>query len=163
MNLNEDSRPVQSLDETDYQMLHLLQQEGRLSNVELAKRLHLSPPATHARWKRLEREGYIEGYSARINARLVGFDMSCFIHLNLEMHQPEDAGRVHEELLKFPQVLELHHVTGETDYLLKVIFRNRSELEEFVVSQLMTIPGIARIRTSLVLREINTTKGLPLH
>ena len=66
------------------------------------------------------------------------------------MHQPfEDAGRVHEELLKFPQVLELHHVTGETDYLLKVIFRNRSELEEFVVSQLMTIPGIARIRTSL--------------
>ncbi|MEL0330065.1 MAG: winged helix-turn-helix transcriptional regulator, partial [Deltaproteobacteria bacterium] len=67
--MNEDSRPVQSLDETDYQMLHLLQQEGRLSNVELAKRLHLSPPATHARWKRLEREGYIEGYSAHINAR----------------------------------------------------------------------------------------------
>ena len=143
-------------------MLHLLQQEGRLSNVELAKRLHLSPPATHARWKRLEREGYIEGYSARINARLVSFDMSCFIHLNLEMYQPEDAGRVHEELLKFPQVLELHHVTGETDYLLKVIFRNRRELEDFVVSQLMTIPGIARIRTSFVLREINTTKGLPL-
>ena len=78
------------------------------------------------------------------------------------MHQPEDAGRVQEELLKFPQVLELHHVTGETDYLLKVIFRNRSELEEFVVSQLMKILGIARIRTSLVLREINTTKGLPL-
>ena len=143
-------------------MLHLLQQEGRLSNVELAKRLHLSPPATHARWKQLEREGYIEGYSARINARLVSFDMSCFIHLNLEMYQPEDAGRVHEELLKFPQLLELHHVTGETDYLLKVIFRNRSELEEFVVSQLMTIPGIARIRTSLVLREINSAKGLPL-
>jgi Lrp/AsnC family leucine-responsive transcriptional regulator len=60
--------------------------------------------------------------------------MSCFIHLNLEMYQPENARRVHEKLLKFPQVLKLHHVTGETDYLLKVISQNRSELEKFVVN-----------------------------
>jgi len=143
------------------QFLEILQQEGRISNKELANRVNLSPPAVHARLKRLEQQGYIRRYVALLDRELIGYDMLCFINVTLQLHQLEHVESFRKRMLELPQVLECHHLTGEYDYLLKVVVRTRKDLENFVVRQLTPVPGVARIHTSLVLTEIKSTTALP--
>jgi Lrp/AsnC family transcriptional regulator, leucine-responsive regulatory protein len=146
----------------DVAILRELQSDGRISNVELARRVHLSPPATHARVKRLEKEGYIRQYGATLDREQAGFDLLCFIQITIQLHQPQQVEKFRTLVRQMPEVLECHHITGEYDYLLKVALRNRKDLERFVVKQLTPIPGVARIHTSLVLSEIKATTALPL-
>ena len=146
----------------DAAILRELQSDGRLSNVELARRVHLSPPATHARVKRLENEGYIRQYGATLDREKAGFDLLCFIQITIQLHQPQQVEKFRTLVRQMPEVLECHHITGEYDYLLKVALRNRKDLERFVVKQLTPMPGVARIHTSLVLSEIKATTALPL-
>ncbi len=146
----------------DVAILRELQSDGRISNVELAHRVHLSPPATHARVKRLEKEGYIRQYGATLDREKAGFDLLCFIQITIQLHQPQQVEKFRTLVRQMPEVLECHHITGEYDYLLKVALRNRKDLERFVVKQLTPIPGVARIHTSLVLSEIKATTALPL-
>jgi DNA-binding Lrp family transcriptional regulator len=146
----------------DKRLLRALQLDGRLSNVELARSVHLSPPATHARLRRLEKEGYIRQYAAVMNREKTGYDLLCFIHVSLQMHQLEQVEKFREATRQMPEVLECHHITGEYDYLLKVALRNRKDLERFLVDRLTPIPGVGRIHTSLVLTEVKATMALPL-
>ncbi len=146
----------------DVAILRELQSDGRISNVELAHRVYLSPPATHARVKRLEKEGYIRQYGATLDREKAGFDLLCFIQITIQLHQPQQVEKFRTLVRLMPEVLECHHITGEYDYLLKVALRNRKDLERFVVKQLTPIPGVARIHTSLVLSEIKATTALPL-
>ena len=150
------------LDDLDRTILDILQAEGNLSNAELARRVHLSPPAVHARVRQLEELGYIRQYAALLERERMGFDMLCFIHLSLQRHQPEDVNNVRTAIRLMPEVLECYHVTGEYDYLLKVVIRNRKDLERFVVERLTPVPGIARIHTSLVLSEVKATTAMPV-
>ncbi|PWH17787.1 MAG: AsnC family transcriptional regulator [Anaerolineae bacterium] len=150
------------LDDVDKGILRALQHEGRLSNVDLARAVHLSPPATHARLRRLEREGYIRHYTAVLDREKTGYDLLCFIHVSLQMHQLEQVEKFRAATRQMPEVLECHHITGEYDYLLKVALRNRKDLERFLVDRLTPIPGVARIHTSLVLTEVKATTALPL-
>jgi DNA-binding Lrp family transcriptional regulator len=150
------------LDNIDRSLLRALQADGRLSNVELARKISLSPPATHTRLKRLEKDGYIRQYSAVVDREKAGYDLLCFIHIGLQMHQVTQVEKFREATRKMPEVLECHHITGEYDYLLKVVLKNRKDLERFVVDKITPIPGIARIHTSLVLAEVKSTMALPL-
>ncbi|MCS6993784.1 MAG: Lrp/AsnC family transcriptional regulator [Anaerolineales bacterium] len=151
-----------ALDETDRRILRALQMDGRMSNLELARLVHLSPPATHARLRRLEREGYIRHYTAVLDREKAGYDLLCFIHVSLQMHQLEQVEQFRTATRQMPEVLECHHITGEYDYLLKVALRNRKDLERFLVDRLTPIPGVARIHTSLVLTEVKASMALPL-
>jgi len=151
-----------SLDETDKSILRLLQPDGRISNAEIARRVGLSAPATHARVKRLEETGVVRQYSTLLDREAIGFDMVCFINVSLQLHQFDAIERFKELVHDMPEVLECHHITGEFDYLLKAVFRNRDELQEFVVNKLTPIPGMARINTSLALIEIKATQQLPI-
>ena len=155
------SRQV-SLDEIDKTILRLLQADGRVSNAEIARRVGLSAPATHARVRRLEEGGVVRQYSTLLDREAMGFDMVCFISVSLHLHQFEAIERFKELVQDMPEVLECHHITGEFDYLLKAVFRNRDELQEFVVNKLTPIPGMARLNTSLVLIEIKATQQLPI-
>jgi Lrp/AsnC family leucine-responsive transcriptional regulator len=150
------------LDKVDKSLLRALQADGRLSNVELARKISLSPPAAHARLRRLEKDGYIRQYTAVVDREKAGYDLLCFIHISLQMHQVTQVEKFREATRKMPEVLECHHITGEYDYLLKVVLRNRKDLERFVVDKLTPIPGVARIHTSLVLVEVKATMVLPL-
>ena len=150
------------LDPTDKLILHILQSEGRISNAELARRVNLSPPATHARLRRLEESGLVRLYAALLDREKAGFDMLCFVQISLVLHQPEQVEAVRVAIRQMPEVLECHHVTGEYDYLLKVVIHNRKDLERFVLERLTPIPGVARIHTSLVLTEVKSTTALPL-
>jgi DNA-binding Lrp family transcriptional regulator len=150
------------LDNIDKALLRALQADGRLSNVELSRKINLSPPATHTRLKRLEKDGYIRQYAAIVDREKAGYDLLCFIHISLQMHQVAQVEKFREATRKMPEVLECHHITGEYDYLLKVALHNRKDLEKFVVDKITPIPGVARIHTSLVFTEVKSTMALPL-
>ena len=150
------------LNDTDLAILREVQEDGRISNVELANRIELSPPATHARLKRLQSQGYIRQYVALLDQEKMGFDMTCFVNISLRMHGPNELAGFRNSVNELPEVLDCYHVTGEFDYLLRIVVRNRKELQRFVEHQLTPIPGVARIYTSLVLDEIKSSTALPI-
>jgi len=150
------------LDEVDLAILRELQADSSVSNVELARRVNLSPPATHTRVKRLEQLGYIRQYAALLHREKMGYDMLCFITVSLQIHQPEIVASFREAIGQMPEVLECHHVTGDYDYILKVATRNRQDLQRFLMDKLTPLPNIAHIHTRLVLTEVKSTTVLPL-
>ncbi|MFC6632015.1 Lrp/AsnC family transcriptional regulator [Microbulbifer taiwanensis] len=153
---------ISSLDRTDIAILRVLQAEGRISNVELSDRVHLSPPATLARVRRLEEEGYISGYAAMLNREKLGHDNLALIEIALELHQHERIAEVLDRLVAMPEVLECYHVTGEYDYMIKVSTVNNRALDHFIATRLIPLPGIARIHTSIVLKALKQTTQLDL-
>ena len=150
------------LDDLDQRLINELQRDARISNVELARRVNLSPPATLARVKRLEENQHIKNYVAILDRNKAGFDMLCFVRVSLQIHDTDQVTGFHQAVQKIPQVLECHHVTGDYDYLLKVVAQNTQDLENFLVNHLTPIPGVAQIHTSLVLREVKNTTEIPL-
>lgn len=150
------------LDELDKRILDELQKDARISNAELARRVNLSPPATHARVKRLEEKGAVQRYVALLDRQRTGYDMLCFVRVSLQLHDLDQVTGFHEAVREIPEVLECHHVTGDYDYLLKVLAHNTEDLENFLVNRLTPIPGVAQIHTSLVLREVKNSTTIPL-
>ena len=150
------------LDDTDKAILTELQADSSISNVELARRISLSPPAVHARIKSLEERGYVLQYAAILDREKVGYDMLCLVNVTLQMHNMENINLFRDAVNSMPEVLECYFITGEFDYLLKVAVRSRKELERFLMEKLTPIPGIARIATSIVLTEIKFTTSLDL-
>ena len=150
------------LDELDQKILGELQEDARISNAELARRVNLSPPATHARVKRLEASEYIQRYVAIVDRKKASFDLLCFVRVSLQLHDIDQVKGFHKAIRKMPEVLECHHVTGEYDYLLKIVAHNTDGLEHFLVNRLTPIPGVAQIHTSLVLREVKNSSVIPL-
>lgn len=152
----------QDLDEKDLALLRYLQEDARITNTELARRVDLSPPGLQRRVRKLEESGVIERYMTIVNREALGFDMLCLVQVTLQRHEPEANKGFQEVVQSMPEVLECYHITGEYDYLLKVVVRNRKHLEEFLLDDLTPVPGMDKIRTSLVLREVKTTNIVPL-
>jgi Lrp/AsnC family leucine-responsive transcriptional regulator len=151
------------LDDIDLAILDLLQADGRISNVDLASQINLSPPATHARLKRLQARGYIRRFTALLDQEKVGFDITCYVNISLRMHGMDELEHFRASVIKMKRVLECYQTTGEFDYLLKIVVRNRRDLQQFVQKSLSRLPGVARIHTSLVLDEIKCSTELPLN
>ncbi len=153
---------TKNLDEKDRQLLLSLQQNARITNAELARKVGLSPPGLQRRLRKLEESGIIERYAALVNREALGYDMLCFVQVTLLRHEPQSNRRFKELVQEMPEVLECFHITGEFDYLLKVVLRNRSHLEKFLLDKPTPVPGMDKIRTSLVLREIKKDAIVPL-
>jgi DNA-binding Lrp family transcriptional regulator len=149
-------------DELDRLILKELQRDARISNAELARRVQLSPPATLARIRRLEESELIQGYTTIVNRKLAGYDLLCFISVSLQVHDTEQLYAFRSAVRKIPRVLECHHITGDYDYLLKVVAHDTADLEDFLVNQLTPAPGVARIHTSVVLSETKPPSSLEL-
>lgn len=150
------------LDERDRELLRHLQEDARITNAELARRVDLSPPGLQKRLRKLEEAGVIESYATLLNREAVGYDMLCFVQVTLQRHEPEAVRRFRELVQEMPEVLECYHLTGEYDYLLKVVVRNRKHLEVFLMETLTPIPGMDKIRTSLVLSNIKVTTAVSI-
>ena len=150
------------LDETDRASLCELQRNARVSNAELARQVDLSAPGLQKRLRKLEENGVIENYVTLVNREALGFDMLCFVQVTLRRHEPEAIARFRNLVQSVPEVLECHHITGEYDYLLKVVVRNRKHLEQFLMETLTPMQGMDKIRTSLVLNEIKATTTVPV-
>jgi DNA-binding Lrp family transcriptional regulator len=150
------------IDGTDRAILYHLQGDARITNTELAQRVKLSPTGLQKRLRRLEEAGVIEAYRTLLDREAVGFDMMCFVQVTLQRHEPEAVAYFKRVVQEMPEILECHHITGEYDYLLKIVVRSRRDLERFLLESLTPVPGMDKIRTSLVLREIKETTILPL-
>lgn len=155
--------PNLDLDEKDVALLNHLQGDARLTNTELAQRVNLSAPGLQKRIKKLEEAGIIEQYVTIVNHEAVGYDMLCFVQVTLMRHEPHLVHQFRKLVQQMPEVLECHHITGEYDYLLKIVLRNRKHLEKFLIETLTPVPGMDKIRTSLVLSEIKKTTAVPLN
>jgi DNA-binding Lrp family transcriptional regulator len=150
------------LDALDRQLLGYLQQDARVPTAELARRLALSGPGLQKRLRKLEEQGVVRGYTALVEREAVGLDLLCFVHVTLAHHRPESVKRFPERVKGMPEVLECHFLTGEFDYLMKVVVANHDQLEKFLFEKLMKIGGVDRTRTSIVVKEVKTSTSLPL-
>lgn len=150
------------LDAKDHELLRLLQANARISNAELARHVDLSPPGLQKRLRRLESAGVIEDYVTLVNREALGYDMLCIIQINLQRHEPEAIARFRDRVQDLPEVLECYHLTGQYDYLMKIVVRNRKHLERFLMETLTPIPSMDTIRTSLVLSDIKVTTAVPV-
>ena len=150
------------VDELDCRLLTILQANARISNAELARRVELSPAGLQKRLKKLEDAGVIQRYVALLDREQVGYDMTCFVQVTLQRHEPTAVDGFRQAVQTMPEVLECHHLTGEYDYLLKIVVRNRKHLEQFILETLTPVPGMDKIRTSLVLSEIKATTAVRL-
>jgi len=150
------------LDDIDRELLTALQRDARQTNAELARRVDLSAAGLHKRLRRLEEGGVITGYVAQVDREVVGYDMLCFVQVTLQRHEPNAVNNFRREVQSMVEVLECHHLTGEFDYLLKVIVCNRKHLEHFILNTLTPVRGMDKIRTSLVLSEIKATAAIPM-
>ena len=148
------------LDSFDLEILNALQSEGRLSNVELAARIGLSPSPCLRRVKRLEAEGVIEGYAAKINRVKVGKGVTAFVEVGLERHREEEAERFRKVVLRLPEVVSCHSISGESDFLLEIASEDLNHFSEFVLKRLRRIPGVKNLHTSFALETMKNAASL---
>ncbi len=150
------------VDATDLQLLGRLQADARTPVAELARGVGLSAPGVQKRLRRLQRERVVRRYAALVDRAAVGLDLMCFVQVALAHHQPQAVAGFRRAVSALPEVLECHHLTGDYDYLLKVVVPNHQALEAFLVDTLTPVKGLGRIRTSIVLREVKDGAALPL-
>jgi DNA-binding Lrp family transcriptional regulator len=149
-------------DQLDRAILDELQVNGRISVADLARKIHLSPPAVYQRIKRLERAGMIRQYVALIDREHAGYDLLCFIRLSLQPHNREQLERFQAQAKQMPAVLECYHTAGSFDVLLKVVVADHRALDALIKDWLMTLEGVEKIETSVVLSELKATTALVL-
>lgn len=150
------------LDKTDLLILAELQQDGALSNVELARRVHLSPSPCLARVKALEAAGVIERYVALASAKALGLGLNVFINISLKEQSKQALAEFERRIAEHEEVMECYLMTGESDYLIRVVVPDIEALERFILEQLTPIPGIEKIRSGFALKQVRYKTALPL-
>lgn len=151
-----------ALDRIDQRILGHLQLHGRATNLELSEVANLSPAQCHRRHRRLEELGFIDGYAAHVSAAHVGLDVIAFIHVTMARGHVGELPKFKDVVAELAQILECYSVTGDFDYVLKVIARDLQALSQFLMSTLMHMPGVTAVRSSVCLDEIKCTTALPL-
>jgi len=152
------------LDNYDRKILNILQENGRISNADLAREIGLTPPSTLERVKKLQNSGIIKGYQAILDKKKLGRDITCFVTFNLKYHGNEDNYfHIKEELLRLEGVEEVHLVTGRHDYILKVNLKNVDDLKNLIVGKLASIGFIDRMETSVTIASSVSPHPIPIH
>ena len=150
------------LDAIDWKILALLQDDARLSNVDLARAVELSPSPCLARVRALEEAGYISRYVSLLDPRRVGLSVSVFIQVALEKQVERALGVFEQAIRDRPEVMECYLMTGESDYLLRVVVPDLQALERFILDVLSRIPGVGNIKSSFALKQVKYQTALPL-
>lgn len=146
---------MNSLDKIDRQILALLRENARMSNLELAESVNLSPTPCARRVKQLEDSGVITGYSVTTDPRKLGYQLSVYIAISMDKHTAERFSNFEKKLREFPEVVSCSIVTGRSeDYLIKALVKDMAHYEEFLLHRLNRIEGIAQVHTSFELRQV---------
>ncbi|CUH99893.1 Lrp/AsnC family transcriptional regulator [Leisingera aquaemixtae] len=149
------------LDPIDRKILSELQADGRMTNVELAKRVGISAPPCLRRVRALEEAGLIHGYHADVNARELGFEVQVFAMVGLESQAEVELSAFEEKCRSWPLVRECHMLNGEVDFILKCVSPDLSTFQSFLTGELLTTPNVASVKTSLVIRGAKDEPGVP--
>lgn len=151
-----------NLDETDRRLLAELQNEGRVTNVELAHRVGLTAPPCLRRVRALEDAGVIKGYHAELDASKLGFAITVFALVSLKSQAEESLRQFEDHMRGLPEVRECHMLNGEIDFILKIVSQDLQSFQEFLTSKLTPAPGVASVKTSLTIRTAKQLPGVPL-
>lgn len=151
-----------SLDATDRKILAELQRDAKITNVELARRVHLSPSPCLARVRALEEAGFIVRHVTLLDPRKLQLGVNVFIHITLEKQVDHALATFEQTMRRFPQVMECYLMTGDADYLLRVVVADIDALQALIVDELTHIPGIASIRSSFALKQVKYETALPI-
>ena len=151
------------LDRIDRHILELMQENGRISNLELAELVGLSPSPCSRRVKALEDAGLIDTHVTLLNARQLGLTLTAYIHISMDRHTPERFENFDRAISELPEVLECDLITGnDADYQLKVVVRDMDDYQDLLLNKLTTIPGVTGVHTSFVLRRVVDRTALPV-
>lgn len=153
--------PGTRLDPIDRKILAELQADGRMTNVELARRVGISAPPCLRRVRTLEDQGYIRGYHADIDARELGFEVQVFAMVGLVSQAEGDLSAFENRCRAWPLVRECHMLNGEVDFILKCVAPDLSSFQSFLTGELLTAPNVASVKTSLVIRCAKDDPGVP--
>jgi len=153
---------VLKLDAPDHAIVRALQVDGRLSNVVLAERINLSESATLRRVRALEQGGLIEGYSARINQAQAGLPDSVFINITLQRQDQQDLEIFEAAVQQVPEIMECYLMSGNFDYLLRVVVSGTADFERVHSQKLTRLPGVSRVQSSFTLRTVRKSSVLPV-
>lgn len=149
------------LDPIDRKILSELQADGRMTNVELARRVGISAPPCLRRVRSLEEAGLIRGYHAEINTRELGFEVQVFAMVGLDSQAEAALASFEDRCRAWPLVRECHMLNGEVDFMLKCVAPDLSSFQSFLTGELLTTPNVASVKTSLVIRVAKDTPGVP--
>ncbi|MGH1438803.1 MAG: Lrp/AsnC family transcriptional regulator [Cellvibrionaceae bacterium] len=149
------------LDETDHEILHLLQNNSRITNSELAETVNLSPSPCIRRVRQLEESGVIQRYVTLLNPTAMDLPISVFVNISLEKQSNENLKIFEETINNYPEVMECYLMTGGADYLLRVVLSDLEDYEHFLRDKLTMIPGVSNIQSSLALKQVRYKTELP--
>ena len=151
------------LDKIDKKILSLMQENGRISNLELADKVGLSPTPCSRRAKQFEESGLINRHVTLLNAEALGLNLTAIIGISMDRHTPDRFEEFENAVINMPEVMECSIVTGQAaDFLLKVVVRDMRHYEEFLLGQLTKLKGVSGVHSSFVLRQIVNKTALPL-
>ena len=151
-----------NLDQIDRRLLAELQDEGRVTNVELAQRVGLTAPPCLRRVRALEEEGVIKGYHAELDASKLGYAITVFALVSLKSQAEESLRQFEEHMRHLPEVRECHMLNGEIDFILKIVAHDLQAFQAFLTSRLTTAPNVASVKTSLTIRTAKDEPGVPV-
>jgi len=149
-------------DATDLRILTELQNDSSLTNIELSRRVHLSPSPCLTRVKALEANGVIDRYVALVNPKQLGLNLSVFISISLKEQSKSALAEFEQRIAEHDEVMECYLMTGDSDYLIRVAVADITALERFILEQLSAIPGIEKIRSSFALEQVRYKTALPM-
>lgn len=150
------------LDKIDRKILRNLQDNGRMTNVDLAKAAGISAPPCLRRVRALEEAGYIDGYFAKINAPLMGYGVVVFAQVKLISQAETDLNKFEKLVASWPQVRDCHMLAGETDFLLKIVAKDWDDYQQFLTAHLTAAPNVTSVKSSLAIRASKENPGVPI-
>jgi Lrp/AsnC family leucine-responsive transcriptional regulator len=150
------------MDQIDKRLLQLLQKDGRMTNVELARRAHLSPPATHERVRHLQEAGVIQGFTVRLDPAMLDCSLLIFVEVTLDRTSSGVFEQFAAAVHRSPEIMECHMVAGGFDYLIKARVRDMAAYRAFLGETLVSLPGIRQTHTYTVMEEVKNTPDIPL-
>ena len=150
------------IDQTDERILDALQERGRLANQQLAETLGMSPASCWRRIRALEEGGVIQRYAALLNRKLIGLNFCTFVHVSLSRHDKQNVSAFEAAIKDHPEVLECYAVTGDADFMLRVVTRDIEAYDRFLENFMFTLPGLLQVKSNIALREIKFETKLPV-
>lgn len=150
------------LDATDRRILEVLQSDARIANVDLAAQVNLSPSPCLRRVRRLEEEGFVRGYVSLLDPAAIGLPVSVFVQVSLEKQVDDALDEFERQIVSRPEVMECYLMTGDSDYLLRVVAPDIAAFQSFLLDHLTRIPGVASIKSSFALKQVSYRTALPL-
>ncbi len=155
--------PSPKLDPIDRRILTELQEDGRITNVELSRRAKITAPPCLRRMRALEKAGYIKGYHADLDARMLGYEVQAFVFVGLASQKDGDLKAFEDSVRRWPQVRECHMLSGEVDFLLKCVGQDLTAFQNFITHTLTAEKNVASVKSSLVIHASKVEPGVPIN